>query len=297
MASENEQFKVPSYPIVGAVQGKVHLVTGKSETPVPAKLKMLLRERALITTGDEEMIRLDLSPTDSIFVWPQTQFDLSVIDFEKGSVEKMFLSKGKIRLVQVSDIQRRLESPLHADSVGRGDFLFEMLPPIARLRVIVAQGSLSFRGLESERFEGLTEKQTAYFQGVLEDGEIGYDTLMHGKRIAKGKVGPITLLKDTEIKKEFGEVKVLEKTYVPPKALRPPPPDPNILCHEPNAHLGDCAWVCEGMKKGTKNCSSEAGHKCFRKRCSPQGTWVDPYELRKQEWKCEQKPVIGACDY
>lgn len=295
--AKEKEFKAPQWPVIGGVDGKVEVKTGKPETTVPAKKGLVLREKGLFTSEAGAVARIDLSPTDSIFVYPNTRFDLLAIDFEKGSVEGMSLHSGKIRVVIGSDAVRMFQSPLHADNLSRGDYLFEMLPKEANLKVEVLRGSLSFRGLEGERYEPLQEKDSTYFQGVLENGEIAYDILMHGKKIARGNIGKITRLKDGDIKQCLAPLSTLEKTYVIPKSKLPPPPDPRLICKDPGARFDQCSWVCVGGADGAKKCAPGGGRKCVRKRCSAQGQWVEAYELRAQEWKCESQPIIAKCDY
>lgn len=292
---------LPKYPVVGALMGDVKVVAGKTESAAEAKKGVVLREKALFRTGAESYARVDLSKDDFIFIYPNTQLDLPVIDFEHGEVEYIFLGEGEIRLVIESDKSRVLRSPLFDDAIGRGDYFFQMKQEAARFTIEILKGSLSFRGKESEKYMPLFEKDRAFFQGVIEAGEIAYDVLMHGKRVAKGAVGKIEKIPDSRIEDLQKPLRTLLKTYVAPKKVVDPDAwrakDPSTICKEPYGRLNECAWVCIGAKKGAKDCKPGGGRKCLRRRCAASGQWADPYELTTKEWRCEARPLIAPCDY
>lgn len=293
---ESLRFKASKFPSIGAIIGKATVVTGKPEKETELKVKMVLREKALFNLSEEALVRVDLSEEDSIFLYAGAEFDLPVIDPENGNIEYLLLKKGRMRLVIQSEAVRVLKSPLFTDSIGRGDYIFTMLPKEARFSVDILKGSLAFRGLLSELYQPLFEKDSAFFQGVLENGEIAYDILMHGKKVAKGNVGKISKLSAKENEAFLAPLKQLEKSFIAQKAKKAPPPDPTMICKNPGGRLQDCSWVCEGSAS-KKDCKPGAGVQCIRRRCSAEGEWVDAYSLRVQEWKCSAKPLVTKCDY
>jgi|GEM_PF-5547020 len=293
---ESLRFKTSKFPAIGAIIGKASVVTGKPEKETELKVKMILREKALFNLSEEALVRVDLSEEDSIFLYPGAEFDLPVIDPETGNIENLLLKKGRMRLVIQSEAVRVLKSPLFTDSIGRGDYVFTMLPKEARFSVDILKGSLAFRGLSSELYQPLFEKDSTFFQGVLENGEIAYDILMHGKKVAKGNVGKISKLAGKESEAFLAPLKQLEKNFIAQKAKKAPPPDPTVICKNPAGRLQDCAWVCEGSAS-KKDCKPGAGVQCIRRRCSAEGEWVDAYSLRAHEWKCSAKSLVTKCDY
>lgn len=194
---------------------------------------------------------------------------------------------------------------LELNSADAG-FLYDAQVP--RVEVFNMRGSSVLRVRESFESVRLEGKQKAYFQGVIENGEIVYDLLLQGKKIPKGILSPAIALSAEEEKIFIPLVKARPKKQttritqdgkvIQVKGARPAR---KTLCSQPSGDLNQCSWTCEGLKKGKqKTCpTQQSGVNCVRRKCDANGTWRDEFILPADagKSKCKVQPIVMACDY
>lgn len=295
-AAARTKFKEP---YVMSFTGKVQVTDSRGKAQAP-KRGQLLREKAVFETGPQSLVQVALSKNERLFVGPQSRVSIPVISWEDGSMERLELEKGSMRLLNLTSAPRLVVTPVSRDTYSEADLLFEVDPSAARLRVAVLDGRTAFRGLENEEFTPLERGEEATFQGVIEGGEIVFDVLLQGRKVARGKVEPkkkSTLTPAqmwwTEAEKIAQKDKAADVARVKEKARA------GAICQKPSARLNECAWVCENNpKKEKKACRLElANVRCVRMKCDANGEWSDRLEITPSKSPCGVQPLVAACDY
>ena len=300
----------PKYPFVNAFIGSI-TIQGKGVGSGPNKDEATQvtrdvhpRENAIFESKGGTL-RFLFNETDLIEVFPQSKVEIPAIDWEKGTIEKIILHEGMVRIINASGVTRVLESPLFAEPIGRGNYVFEHSSETTRFTAYVLEGSLTFRGLGNEKSEPLLENESIFFQGIIEDEKIAYDILLKGKKIAKGNYGKKSKIEKEQISVFQKVTDDLNKLIEVKKKLDSKPRDPTLICFKPDAKFGQCAWACEGKngielnpkrkgKQTKKGCENSA---CVRMRCSANGSWVDKTPVSDTANKCSGSVKISNCDY
>lgn len=290
---ENARQKIASFPRVSEVIGVV-LSEKKDGKSLPLKNKEVLREKALLKVGDKAQLRIEIDPYSSLLLASGAVVELPVITWGEGEVSEIKLEKGKLFYDCEKNCKRFLTTPLSHEVFLNGEYWLEYVPESPRVELLVLHGTQDFRGLENEEQVTLQQGQKVVFQGLKENGEVAYDELLKGRKVARGKMQPIVTIPESEFNKLKADFQVkreaLKKATTPIK----PKPGPKQICSEPFAELNQCAWSCEGLKKGQKTCdTSKKGIYCIRRRCNANGEWSDPTETKG----CDPTPKISPCDY
>lgn len=297
-----------AFPVLRGLEGDV-AIRQKGEL-LKGKLEgRLLREQVLVET-QKGRVRIDLSDNEFVVVSENSQFLLPAIDWETGKVEELEIRQGSFGIEITTP--RQIRSALFRDRVGPGRFIFDFVPQIPRFGATVLNGEIRFRGLETEESSVLGPGDRQTFTGEIADGEIQYDILLEGRRVARGQLDPkvVVAARDLEaIQKSFNQVgrplraKSAKKKSQTPGAGAPtnaprPTSGPETLCRNPAGRFNDCAYMCLNNPKAKKICDLENPKvSCVRRRCLASGQWGDEFVYPRHLSVCEARSVVRTCDY
>lgn len=253
--------------------------------PAQGQQVKLTRNFEIKTTGTIKVLKnsnIRLLLNQSLQIRLNEYSEVVLLDLEEGSgvYQRIKLERGLIQFRAEEDPKIRFESPLFSENLSLGEFVFIYDPKVPLMRLSVLEGRQFFRGLENESSHLVQAGQRTEFVGLLQDGQVAYDVLLRGRRLAKGSLKDLQQLSA----KELSELKK-GSLFVKPK----PPPipkelirQPGQICERPFAKFNDCVWqVVEGA--------------CTRRRCNANGQWADTQSVAKE--KCEAKPRVAVCDY
>lgn len=271
-------------PVVVEIKGNP-TVENLQKQIVKPKLHQKFQGRAKFLVPSRSFLKIKFNENTFISIYEDTEFELPIIEFENNNVPKMILAQGKIRYECSQLCDRTLESALFNDPIPAGDYVFWMSPKIPSFEVLVLKGELSFRGLENEKAVRLKAEEKGTFQGVKENGEIAYDVLLKGRKVARGNLEDVQKATKDELK-EYSKEAEKKKAAAEKKAKEAAQPKklPGQICEKPFAKFNECSWV-----------ETESG--CVRRRCNANGQWADPFVTSRREGGCTKEPVIGACNY
>ncbi|MEZ0391558.1 MAG: hypothetical protein ACAH59_05045 [Pseudobdellovibrionaceae bacterium] len=292
------------YPRVQEVKGSVFQVESQieikakspqySEKQKALKVGQSLKDKAWLRTGEKGELRLALHEKATLLLEPNTEVNLPAITWEDGGVQEVILIKGKIRYLCQSHCERKISAQIYESVLPVGDYILSYDPKIPQVELSVFSGETAFRGLENEASVVLKMGERASFQGVLENGEPGFDVLLKGRKVAKGKLSEVQKIPEAEMKsfqkKEEAKLKALQKPSEKKKLS-------SQICAKPLGELNQCAWVCEKNSKSAKSCQTDKGAVCVRMRCNANGEWADRMELSSSQSRCSAKALVGMCDY
>jgi hypothetical protein len=269
------------YPNLEVVAGKV-FVTGVDGQPAPARKDLILRQTATIKVENKSLAVVALGASTKLFIFEDTVLKLPEIDYETGAVEQLILESGKFRYQGNDQKNRTLETLVFRESLKPGDYVFWFNPATPETEVLVLEGELSFRGLENGKSHKLTSKQKSSFIGQMENGEIVYDELLRGRKIARGTLNPVQVALDSELKvyRDMSEVKKAKDAQNKKVVKRLP----EQICDKPFAKLDQCVW-------------RKVAGKCFRERCNANGKWAERMEMIGRLAKCTQNVKVESCSY
>ncbi len=283
------------FPVVSEVTGAVELSSksGNSRTP---KKGEILKDRAHIHTKLGAKLRLQLDEQTGLLVFENTDLEIPAIDALTGDIREIQLMSGQVRVDSHGDNQRIYSTPITSDVYTQADFLLSYNTATSLAGMICFRGELNFRGIEAETSSRIGAGERSYFQGVMEAGAPAFDVLMKGRKIARGKLGPVDSLPAAELE-QLNKISAIPKPVVvkpPPEAVR----QPGQICEKPFAKLNECVWTCEGMPKHPKRpIQSCDAYDCVRRRCDANGNWADDYKVPASAGRCQVKPQIAPCDY
>ena len=283
------------YPWISIADGK-STWTDKEDKVHPLRRKDRLYFKAVIKTEAGAKLRIELDANSSLFIFAESQVELPVIAWEDGRLEKISLQWGRIAYSCDGDCKNFFETVISQNILQSGQYVMTYYPTMPRVKLSVVQGASSFRGLANEKSSELKAGQEAQFRGLFENGEIAFDTLLRGRRIAKGQLDPVSEISADDLlvfKKIFATKKEALKVVAAAKLK----PTEKQICRSPFAEYGQCVWACENNKVGAKDCNlSKPGVMCSRRRCNANGEWADRRELTLSKNRCGPRPSVGICD-
>lgn len=270
--------------------GKPEFQHGRDEKYSLVQKNLRLVERALIKTSQGATVHLEVRHGLEVLLSENTELSLPGIQWEDGHVPQVELKSGVIQWSIGDDCETLLISDLFFLRPCKGRFVFTFEPQIPRVQVMVYEGEIEFSASHAEQKVLLKVGEKAEFRGVLENGQIAMDILLHEKKIPRGQLSKIEkmtleeltrfdhlikkkkdeLLKQAKLKQQVRKVELVE----------------GQICKKPAARLNECFWGKEASK-------------CVRKRCNANGVWADSTDLSGSQAisKCKTKPVVGPCDY
>lgn len=306
ISAQNILAEAPKYPFIIDFAGRVEIKT-KGNQIVKVEKKSLLRELALIETGERSFLKIQWDPVRYIMIEESSRLNIPNISWETGEAPILILEKGSFLWDQSdrADYNIAMKSPLFEFIAPLGMYVLSYSPAKALAELKVIKGSQEFFAMNGEKSVTVKSGEKASFQGVLDGNDIAYDILLKGKKIPKGQLSAVTPFtkeeafqysekRQSEIKRaaeiEMGRLKALQSR----KLL-------GMLCKEPYAKFNQCAWICKGPGKSKNSCmTTQNGQtKCLRSRCNASGQWADETEIPWTQGQgiCKGVPVVKACDY
>lgn len=291
-------------PVVISATGAASMMTARETSWRKALSGVRLVEHAELKTGAASEIRLQLDPDRVLVLMPSTEIELPGIRWEGGECPVVILKRGRLRWTsKESSGTVSLKTGLFELSPGQGDFVFSYAPDSPRAEVWAFAGTVDFKASNAETSVKVSQGQKAWFQGVIEDGEIAADILLHGKRIPRGKLSEAEAMtgvemapyRDEEKKRKAAETKRAKQA----QKQKVEDAREGVICSAPKGKLNQCAWVCQGNPADSERCHLErAGVRCVRKRCNANGAWAESTVLEgSAASRCRRNPVVAACDY
>lgn len=263
----------------------------------------IIRGQAVITTDDKSEVVLQIESGLKLKIYPETEIHFPQISWESGSIENFLLKKGRIRWHSEIKSKIKMISDLFESVLPEGVFLISYSQNTPQVQVLVFKGEIEFQEKNGEESLILKENKKAQFLGKIEDGEIAYDVLLHGRKIPKGQKSQIENLSSDEYRKyslaeELKNIEAMKKKKE--QAIMKTPQRNNEICQKPNGLFNECAWICENNPKDQNRCRVDLPKvHCVRKRCNANGLWSERYELDIATGGkiCKTSPVVQACDY
>lgn len=293
------------FPKVEHVEGKAFLlvdnvrVEGRQATADLVERRIsnnqILKDKARIKTSKESSVRIKLSKDKTLIISELSEIEIPAILWLEGKIEKLILHDGQVRIICQSNCQFDFESKLFYKPVPAGDYIFSYEATKPSIEVKVIEGEIDFRGYETESEIRLMAGQIGKFEGVFEDGEVAYDVLLKGRKVAKGRLFPVEQMKPgfaEELRKKETELQEKSKKKKAVVARKE-----NQICEKPFAELNQCVYRCLKNKKGAKDCQLTQGAECVRYRCDANGHWTDETRLSQAESLCKAKDTLKSCDY
>ncbi|GIL17388.1 MAG: hypothetical protein BroJett040_11390 [Oligoflexia bacterium] len=295
--SINQQsYALSKYPYVSELNGKIQSITKEGENLTITK-GTILKDRATILTGNKSQVQIELDPKTVVILLDNSSLEIPNIN-QDGDVSTVILNYGQARIATQGSGERIYATPLTRDIYPSADFLLSYDRDKARAEVLCFKNGLKFRGQEHEQEAYVGPGERVFFQGIFDGGQLAFDILLKGRKVARGTLSKVERLSEIELN-EIEKSTWIKKPEAPKKAKAKPRKSDEI-CDNPFGKLNQCVWKCENNPKKAKTCA--VGHtnskaKCVRYRCLANGQWSDPFELTPGQNKCKLSPIVGPCDY
>lgn len=173
------------YPQIVAVSGAV-TVKQKGEVLKGPLAKKILKEQIFIETADDGKVEIATSADEVLKVSPRSQVLIPAIEWETGTFEEIQVLQGSVYLRLHHPLQVR--NDLYRDSLNGGEYVFGSYPEIPQVGLMVLEGQATFRGLENEEKSHLEAGESQVFVGERQDGQVQYDVLLEGRKVARGQL-------------------------------------------------------------------------------------------------------------
>lgn len=301
-ASKKKKAKFPVVEnVVGSAAEEVQSLTVKNRSAEALHKDRVLRkgqvlkDRALLKTGPESQLRIKLSADQSVILYPQSEIEFPAIHWEFGRVENIILKSGSVRLLCSTPCLLNMQTALSRQWVEEGDYIFSFNEKRPAVQLEVLRGQIRFSGLENEVSLDLKSGEAVEFIGEFEAGEIAYDTLLKGRRVARGKALPKVSVASDRLAQLLLEEENLKKKEKKKKILLQRKSDQ--ICDAPWGHLNECVYQCLNNVRGEKICDLSKGAQCLRRRCNANGQWADAHLMGASESECADKDIVKACQY
>lgn len=295
------------YPVAKLVVGKVFLIDDAitienreaklQEREKTVRSGSVLKDKAHLRTESKSEIDLALADGSRLVVMENSQVEIPGIAWENGEILEIRLIHGQIRYQCEKDCHRKIISPIYEDILQDGNFVLTYDQAAPSIELMVLEGKTSFRGLENESSVQLDEGQKAKFAGVMENGEPAFDILLKGRKVARGQMGEIQTMSDSEKNSWKKREAVIKKEAAKVAKAQVAKKKSSQICVNPLGELNQCAWQCQKNPKGAKDCAVSSGAVCVRTRCNANGEWADRIELPAAGNKCGLKAIVDQCDY
>jgi hypothetical protein len=300
------------YPTVGQVEGKVFLITEENKK-IDLKKSMSLKARAHIESLPGSRIKFFLSPLQTLTLFGETEVTITSTEPLESKVFEVFLKKGQLRWQNFSDgkkseAQSTLKSKVFESILPPGDFYFTLNEDKGTANLKAFKGDILFSILNGEDSKRVSQGSEATFEGVVESGEFVFDEMLKGKKIPRGRLLPVELISQDEVrehqkllKKEGFQILKFKQPENKAKKVLSKKRKSSMICNSPSAKYNDCVWTCVGnpQDKAKKCLTSLEGVSCVRQRCDGSGRWIESMKVdtRKSKVECSDKPIVAPCDY
>lgn len=272
------------------VSGSIDDVSQSAKTLQWSKKSKVTDRLALDLRGGAQT-KIQLHPHITLTAYENTEFEIPFINWDTRQFKEIKLAKGVIRLeVDAIPFEFTFSTPFFQINPPVGQWVVAMDTERALVDVLSLKGELELTSLNSEDKTSIKTGERVTFRGLLEEGEISYDLLLHGRKVPKGKwteVQKLTLAEDrayslaaekqrksqTEKQKALAQKKQLKKQA-------------GQTCRNPMGDFNECYWKKENEQ-------------CIRSRCAADATWKDSQVVapsfcdKKAGWSNGAK----KCDY
>jgi hypothetical protein len=283
------------FPFISVINGQVEVVNAKGEV-VEKNLMVSMLENTEIKTFSNSQVRVELEDGAHLVLLPNSHLILQVGSWDAKINSPISLKDGSLRVQRVLSEGVGLgpyiiKTPLSDINFRSGDAIFFFHRESGRVEVVNIDGNIEFSGLGRDENYTLMPQEKGAFQGIIENGELSFDLLLRGRKVARGQLAVKKALSQADLS-EFTKATVIPK---PKKFLDPKIPQRTArqICDKPFAELNQCVWKCEGAKQKTKVCRSPSV--CMRFRCNANGSWSDAAKVNNE--KCNVEKGVGTCDY
>lgn len=290
-------------PLIVFVKGSATVLTGRDESPASARAGVRLVEKAELKTGPGAELHVQLDSARTLILSEGTRIAIPGIRWEGGEVPQVNLQDGRVRWTSKAE-GVRLQTPIFDLTVPAGDFIFAYDAKTARAEVWTIEGEITFGATNAETSVKVAAGRKAWFQGVIEEGEVAADLLLQGRKIPRGKLNGPVALTATELKPylEEAQTRAAESKRAAARSRQRKEADrkEGVICGEPRGRFNECAWTCDGNKAEAPHCRiGSPDVSCVRRRCNANGKWAEPKILDADEARarCKATAVVGRCDY
>jgi hypothetical protein len=292
-----QQLKKPLKLSIFKVYGPIQVQNLSKKKIVMSKNKVI-KEDIYFEVGENAQVEFLDGNDNQIVLMSRSSGNIQF--FQEQQMIQLEIHNGNIRIVSRNKQDwLMIKTPLSNLIISTQDVGVKFDRSTSRVEVLSFKGSNDFRALQSEEFRQVTEKKKAFFQGIIEEGEILYDLLLHGKKIPKGLLS--SLIDITAEDQKIFKIDSPDKERLA-KMRRAKNAEQNArgICKEPRGEFNQCAWTCLGFKKGMKGCMTQkAGVSCERTKCNANGEWSDKWILPLEigRVRCQTQVQVGPCDY
>lgn len=254
---------------------------------------------AKIQTDSHSRVRIQLDATTEMTVAKDSEVWIPRIGVEEAEIDAVDLRSGEILIRSTGGVEATvMMTPVSRQKLSEVEAWISYRPKEASLRAQVISGQLVFGGLEHEESQTLVAQQAGEFRAEILAGEVRFDEVLHGRRIVRGRLLPVST-------KSGAEIAELKKDF---EKVRPRPPtrkqvlqEQKMVCRNPRAQFNQCVWRCEarsGPRGGNKAGGGRAVcDSCIRLRCFADGQWGDSTRLAPATLDCPAGGRVGPCDY
>lgn len=250
--------------------------------------KTLIADSLSFSVGTQSIVKVKLDEKRTLIAYGPAEFEIPAITWESREFNQIVLKSGALRFeADENPFPIVLKSPLFEVTPPKGESVFIYDPERALSEAWILEGQMEFGALNAEESAKLTKGQKVVFQGYLEEGEISYDLLLQGRKIPKGKLMPIQLITQQDLKTYSALSDKNKRDQIHRKkteSLRKAKVDfSKALCRNPMGQFNQCVW-------------KKQGESCYRSRCVADGKWKDRQMV--DEGACSKgSAIVGACDY
>ncbi|MFZ4403533.1 MAG: hypothetical protein ACOYOK_05465 [Pseudobdellovibrionaceae bacterium] len=217
--------KPTKYPFIFALTGdkKKIFLTNKDNQTSSAQNQYVLTEKATLRTSPGTEVFIQLDESRSIHILEDSEVLLLAINWPEGRCPLVVIKSGSVRWRQDADSAKAkyniaAQSDLFEFIVPAGHYQFSFFPQKALAEARVYFGVLNFSATNAEESVTLKAGQQVGFQGILENGQISYDVLLHGKKIPRGNLTAVSSVSPSDMQR-FSETAIKAKQQQEQKAL------------------------------------------------------------------------------
>ena len=295
------------FPRVLSYSGRVWIQSGLETQFRTARVKEILREKAVIKTEANSRLDLAIDKGRTVTIQESSQIEIPLIAWESGQMMDLILVGGEVFWQQNGAAENTitLRCPVFEiqPPVGISGFSYDGEKVLAEAKMF--SGSMEFKASNAENSVILTAGKSVKFKGVKEDGNVAYDVLLKGRRIPKGHLQNIENLPESvmaiylpsaiEARKKADLAKIFTEKSKKKTHRR------GEICGAPGGKLNECSWSCLKNPGGEKkNCLADrSGVSCVRRRCNANGSWGEETALESgaASAKCKAQVFVAPCDY
>lgn len=248
-------------------------------------------DRLALSLKSGSQTKIQLHPQIIITAYENTEFEIPIINWDTRQFKEIKLTKGAIRLeVESVPFEFTFGTPFFQVSVPVGQWVFVMDHERALVDILSLKGDLELTSLNSEDKTQIKTGERVTFRGLLEEGEISYDLLLHGRKVPKGKWTEVQKLTPADEKAySLAAEKLMLSQREKAKALASKSQlkkQAAQACRNPSGDFDECHWKLEN-------------NQCTRSRCAADGLWKDSQIVapsfcdKKAGWSNGAK----KCDY